>query len=201
MEFVNADESRISWSRGLRGHLRADKPLRFRPESIREGIYRPFTRQRLYFDRDLNETQSQLGRVFASKASNNLGIVLTGVSSHYPFTAVMVDQIPDLHTLDTGQFFPRWKIEKVENDGALFDAAEGEVIDGYRRIDNVTDEALGRFLTAYGPGITKDDVFFYVYGLLHCPDYRTRFAADLKKMLPRIPLVANALRSLTPDDA
>jgi predicted helicase len=75
----------------------------------------------------------------------------------------------------------------------LFDGAEGPVIDGYRRIDNVTEEALARFRAAYGRSITKDDVFFYVYGLLHSPDYRAQFAADLKKMLPRISLVANAV--------
>ena len=62
------------------------------------------------------------------------------------------------------------------------------MIDGYRRIDNITDEALKRFAAAYGE-ITKDDIFFYVYGLLHSPEYRETYAADLKKMLPRIPLV------------
>ena len=67
---------------------------------------------------------------------------------------------------------------------------EGEVIDGYRRIDNITDEALRKFAAAYADeSITKDDVFFYVYGLLHSQEYRDAYAADLKKMLPRIPLV------------
>ena len=63
------------------------------------------------------------------------------------------------------------------------------MIDGYRRIDNITDEALKRFVAAYGDRVTKDDIFFYVYGLLHSPEYRETYAADLKKMLPRIPLV------------
>ncbi|MBC7595393.1 MAG: damage-inducible protein, partial [Kineosporiaceae bacterium] len=85
------------------------------------------------------------------------------------------------------QFFSRYIYEAVAEDRSLFDAAEGEVVDGYRRIDNITDQALARFHAAYGPGITKEDIFFYVYGLLYCPDYRNQFAADLKKMLPRIP--------------
>lgn len=66
-----------------------------------------------------------------------------------------------------------------------------EVLEGYRRVDN-TDQALRRSTAAYGNDWTKDDIFFYVYGLLHSPDYRQTYAADLKKMLPRIPLVAAA---------
>ncbi|MEJ7743196.1 MAG: type ISP restriction/modification enzyme [Nocardioidaceae bacterium] len=64
---------------------------------------------------------------------------------------------------------------------------EVESIDGYRRIDNITDDALGGYRATYGDGLTKDDIFWYVYGLLHSPTYRETFAADLKKMLPRIP--------------
>ena len=68
--------------------------------------------------------------------------------------------------------------------------AGGDVVDGYRRIDNITDQALSSFQAAYpSDQVTKDDIFFYVYGVLHSPDYRETYAADLKKMLPRIPLV------------
>lgn len=69
---------------------------------------------------------------------------------------------------------------------------DADVVEGYRRIDNITEHALTQFQDAYGDQVTKDDVFFYVYGLLHSPDYRTRYAADLKKSLPRIPLVEDA---------
>lgn len=108
----------------------------------------------------------------------------------------MVGEIPDLsYYTYTGQFFARWRYERVDPDEGMlgFDAAaDSEVIDGYRRIDNITDEALGRFRAAYGPSISKDDIFYYVYGLLHSPDYRATYAADLKKMLPRMPLVTDA---------
>ena len=69
---------------------------------------------------------------------------------------------------------------------------EGQVVEGYRKIDNVTDEALSRFRETYDAAFTKDDIFFYVYGLLHSSDYRQTYAADLKKSLPRIPLVTDA---------
>jgi predicted helicase len=114
------------------------------------------------------------------------------VSSHAPFGLIMVDSLPDLHVLDTGQFFGRWRYEEVKaapGADSIFghDDADG----GYRRIDNITDAALRTFAAIYGNRITKDDVFYYVYGLLYSSEYREMHAADLKKTLPRTPLVAD----------
>lgn len=100
----------------------------------------------------------------------------------------MVDVEPNQHVVDTMQFFARWRYEKVDDTG-MFDVNDGEVIDGYRRIDNITDEAPTAFTAAYpGESISKNDIFEYVYGLLHSPEYRETYAADLKKMLPPHPL-------------
>ena len=96
---------------------------------------------------------------------------------------------PTLHASGYAGSSSRDGATSLWKDGALDFGGGGEVIDGYRRIDNITDEALRRFVAAYGEEITKDDIFFYVYGLLHSPEYRETYAADLKKMLPRIPLV------------
>jgi predicted helicase len=103
----------------------------------------------------------------------------------------MTDSVPDLalYGSNAGQLFARWCYLKVDDEGALdFSPGNGEVFDGYSKIDNITDEALKRFRAVYGE-FTKDDIFFYVYGLLHSPEYRETYAADLKKLLPRIPLV------------
>lgn len=65
------------------------------------------------------------------------------------------------------------------------------ILDGYRRVDNITDATLASYREHYGDaGITKEDIFFYVYALLHHPEYRERYEDDLKKMLPHIPRVA-----------
>lgn len=111
----------------------------------------------------------------------------------------MIDSMPDLHTLDTGQFFPRYTYVAPAT-GTLFDQA-ADADEGPQRVDNITDAALADYRSAYGSEVTKDDIFHYVYGLLHSPDYRTRFAADLKKMLPRIPQVPWADRFRTYVDA
>jgi predicted helicase len=155
------------------------------------AAYRPFTRQWAYLDRLWNDRAGKLERTFPTNSTRNHGFVVTGVSSHYDFCCIAVDAPPNLHTLDTGQFFPRWLWEPVDDHGFDF-GGDGQVVDGYRRVDNITDEALQRWQAVYGLEWTKDDVFFYCYGLLHSPDYRETYAADLKKSLPRIPLVESA---------
>jgi predicted helicase len=95
--------------------------------------------------------------------------------------------IPDLNCLDAGtQCFPLYYYEKNEHyQMSLFETGGDE----YIRRDGVTDFILNECRARYAPKVTKEDIFYYVYGLLHSPEYRERFSADLKKMLPRLPLV------------
>ncbi|OMH24801.1 damage-inducible protein [Tersicoccus phoenicis] len=192
--WVNTDPTRLSWSRSLRGSLRRGTQGVFRPEAIVPSVYRPYTKHRLYFDRLLNHERSQLPHLFPTAAHPNVGFYALNPGAEKPFSVLMVDQVPDLalYGSNAGQFFARWHYEKADvGDGTLFAAHDEDavVVDGYRRIDNITDAGLAHFRDAYGESITKDDGFFYTYGLLHAPDYRQAYAADLKKMLPRIPLV------------
>ena len=188
------DGKRISWSRSLTARAKRGGYLKPPAEDmLRRGGYRPFTRQWLYYDPALNEVQYRTAVAFPTSKHANVGFTLTGRSSHYDFCLVATDSMPDLHLLDTGQFFPRWRYEGVGGtEGTLFGSQEpvGD-LDGFRKVDNITDYALARFRAAYGAVVTKDDVFHYVYGLLHSPDYRARYGTNLQKMLPRIPLVRN----------
>jgi predicted helicase len=106
----------------------------------------------------------------------------------------MTDIIPDLELIGKSQCFPRYHYEPTKKPGnALFATGGGDdVIDGYARHDAITDYIHKEATTKYGPGVTKDDLFYYVYGFLHSEDYKTAFSADLKKSLPRIPLVDGA---------
>lgn len=190
------DPSEIKWSSSLEARLTRGENIALVAEAGPVVMYRPFEKTHLYADPRWVHRPGLLPRCFPTNATANSGFYLTAVGSDRPF-ALFASGVPtDLAFWgsSSGQFFARWRYEKVDpDDGMLaFNAADdGEVVDGYRRIDNVTDEALGRFQAAYGNDVTKDDVFFYVYGLLHSPDYRETYAADLKKMLPRIPLVTD----------
>jgi predicted helicase len=118
----------------------------------------------------------------------NLGFYITGPGSDKPFAALMTNIIPDLAFWgsSSGQYFPRHTYLRMTSELGLYN---DENVGEYTGVDNVTDEILIDYRTTYGDSVSKDDIFFYVYGILHSPQYRTQFAADLKKMLPRIPKV------------
>ncbi|MBC7274969.1 MAG: DEAD/DEAH box helicase [Nocardioides sp.] len=191
------DPRRISWSRSLRSRLARGRDLdEASHDYVRGSVYRPFTRVRAYFYSPLNEVQAKAAQVFPARADNSV-IYQVGMGSDVPFSTLLLDSLPDLHVTGAGSggaVFPRWRYEEVDESGMLDLGGEGGVVDGYRKIDNITDGALKRFRAAYGSeasgsSITKDEIFFYIYGLLHSPEYRETYAADLKKMLPRIPFV------------
>lgn len=127
-------------------------------------------------------------------------VSVTGVGASKEFSALITSAAPNLHFHDTGQSFPLYfyqKEEPVESKVGeekklrqvemLTQEPEGELVDGYRRRSAIADAILADFRAAYEARVTKEDIFYYVYGVLHSPEYRTRFASDLKKMLPRLP--------------
>lgn len=193
------DDSQISWSRNVLAAADRRRTDKFDARNIRTSIYRPFFRQHLYTDGLWNSAPGATPRRFPTPAHENLAMYIVGMSSAVPFSAILVDAIPNLHTTGAGSggaVYTRWSFDSVEPEDGTLDListdAGDEIVGGYRKIDNITDDALERFQAAYsGETITKDDIFFYVYGLLHSPEYRESYEADLKKMLPRIPFVAD----------
>ena len=185
------DKSKFSWNENARADLRRGRRYTYSPDHIQLSLYRPFTKSNLYFDSSLNARRYQLPNIFPTSKHANFGFYLTGIASHHEFSLFGTRLVPDLHTLDSGQFFPRYRWELLP-DGELDLGLDGDIVDGYRRIDNITDEFHALMRERYGQDITKDDVFFFLYGLLHSPEYRERYAGELKQMLPRIPEVSAA---------
>lgn len=180
------DRTQISWSDGLLRRLKNGRLISVNTADALAASYRPFQKQALISSDGLIDRPGAL-RAFAMP---NFGIATTGTSAKEEFASLMVDTPPNLHLLHSGQFFPRWRYEGMTDEGRFdFDHDTKDSVDGYRRIDNITDSALQHFREIYGEKISKDNIFHYVYGLLHSPDYRETYAADLKKLLPRIPLV------------
>ncbi|MEV1134532.1 DEAD/DEAH box helicase [Rhodococcus coprophilus] len=186
------DPQQISWTGELRNRFARGRGLAWVQGAIRVGSHRPFDKQFVYFDASLNMRQYQLPSIFPTRESRNFGIMLTGAASHHEFAALAVDTLPNLHLLDTGQCFPRWTYEQVDESGDQLDFGDNtDVKAGYRQVDNITDALLSLYRKAFGESITKEDIFYYVYGVLHSPQYRSAFATDLRKMLPRIPQGSN----------
>ena len=199
------DPSKFSWDRVNRRQVLQGKTIRIDKSKYRRSIYRPFMGQFCYFDEDrqLSNDTYQLPSMFPTPEHRNIGFYQVGNGSAVPFSVVATNLLPDLHVTGAGsggQFFPRFTWAAAEaDDGGLFGEGSvakqgeasiygkvGEVVDGYVRVDNITDEIKALYRDALGTDITGDDIFHFVYGKLHDPGYRTKYAADLKKMLPHI---------------
>jgi len=198
--FIDRDPNRISWSRGLKGRLVRGEPIVFDKAKVRTGVYRPFEKRRVYVDAAVNEVPGQGEKSFPADDVPNVGFYCVGMSSSVPFSVLAVDALPNLHLTGAGsggQFYSRYTY-RARKDTAddLFtqlnpsaDTANGSE---FERMDNITDAALAEYRGAYGGKVTKDDIFYFAYGLLHSPGYRAEFAADLTKMLPRLPRLEEA---------
>jgi predicted helicase len=189
---VDWDTTKFSWDRQQKKDVISGKHYVYDKESIRCGLYRPFFKQHVYFNRTLNNCVYQLYSLFPENNSINRVIVLTGAGAGKPFSVLMTDSLPNYHTIDTDQCFPLyWYDDRDSYIMDLFSQGLDNENDKYVRNDGVSDWILTQCRKQYGykTPITKEDIFYYVYGILHSPDYRSTFEADLKKMLPRLPLV------------
>jgi predicted helicase len=191
---VTTDPVMIKWSRGMRNDLVKGKTLSFDDTSITRSMYRPFAKQHLHFSRQMNEYVNQMPRLFPTPDAENQVIYISGPGDSKPPAALLVDCVPDLNMQHSGgQAFPLyWFEDTLKSSDPSRPTLSGLDQSGapgrYRRHDGINTFMLEQYLRVYGdPSITKEDIFYYVYGVLHSPEYRTRFESDLKKMLPRIP--------------
>lgn len=194
------DASRISWTVILKKLSAKNVRLELNNGRVFPTLYRPFARQMGYFERALNDRQYQLPSMFPTLEQGNIGFVTVGAGESLGSYVLATDLLPDLHVIATSQFFPRFTWSPVDSDdGGLFGEGNvvkqgeasvygqvGEVVDGYVRVDNITDAIKQIYRDALGSDVSGDDIFHFVYGKLHDPGYRTKYAADLKKMLPHI---------------
>ncbi len=173
-------DRRIKWTSELEDHLKAGLKLTFDQSRIVPALYRPFVSRPTYFAEVLTHRRYQLPRIFPSVSESNCVITFLSIVASWPLAALATDRVFDYCLLKQGngatQSVPRW----VYEDG--------------RRIDNITDWGLDQFKKHYTPGrekakrpITKDAIFHYVYGVLHDPVYREKYALNLKREFPRIP--------------
>lgn len=193
-DFICKDPTKISWTAILINRAKKHQTFNFDQSNLRMGYYRPFCKQNLYFNRYFNEAIGLSPKLFPTPNHRNLVICVSGIGASKDFSVLITDLIPCLDMVEKSQCFPLyWYDDSTADIADLFSAPQSEM-DRYVRRDGVTDWVLSTARKQYGSRVTKEDIFYYVYGILHAPDYRTTFAADLKKSLPRLPLVES------PDD-
>jgi len=175
--FVLNDDTKIKWSSRLKECLLQGQRAEISHDKIRHALYRPFCRQFLFFDAILTHRRGQFPYIFPAPTTEeeNRVICVSDKAYRENFSVLMADVIPDLHVLassDTFQCFPFYTYDE----------------DGSNRQENITDWALEQFRAHYSDtNISKWNIFHYIYALLHHPQYRETYAANLKRELPRIP--------------
>ena len=196
-EFINPDPTAISWSSSLVSQLSRLNKGTFTTGAISKSLYRPFSKQWLYYDNMFNHRVGQMRSVFPTSEQNNLVILVNAKTTSSGEFALITDAIPDLHTVGDTQCFPLslYEQQKKTNDDLGDDMFNNvETVEHNRDNlivkDGITDEGLKHFTDAYnGASISKEDLFYYIYGLLHSEEYKARYADNLSKELPRIPAV------------
>ncbi|MFC2068675.1 DEAD/DEAH box helicase [Chloroflexota bacterium] len=184
---IDNDPQKISWSEGLKNNLIKLKTGTFIADSMVCSMYRPFCKEWAYFDKQFTERRYQMTKMFPTKEIQNLMIFISGLSGSKEFNALIIDCIPNLNMQHSGgQGFPFYTFKSVKNVEGRLPGMDVEA--GYTKVDAISDFILAEFRNTYDNEITKEDIFYYVYGIFHSPEYTRRFDFDLKKMLPRVPL-------------
>ena len=185
-DITHRHSSNVRWDRELKNNLKRRKSIAYQRENINPIQYRPFVKQHCYVEYVLVNNKYQMDRIFPKSGGDNRAISVPGVGSTKPFSALMVDTMPDLNLIGAGaQCFSQYRYQQPTDAQGTLPGVGQEL----ERIDNITDTALRAFRVRYNDNsITKDGIFDYVYGVLHAPSYRERFANDLAKELPRLPL-------------
>lgn len=211
-DFLQYDEAKISWSSSLTPKVAKGELISFSVNKISRALYRPFTKALLYYDGLLNHRVSQIPHILPTHEASNVILGLTGIGTTKDFSVLATNVIPDVQLISNGQCYSLYLYEKINSDevdiGDSFELLSKQdltinehIINDengtplYKRKDAITDEGLAHFLDYYADqmsvddSISKEDLFYYIYGLLHSEDYRERYAENLTKQLPNIPRV------------
>ncbi|MEO9824496.1 MAG: type ISP restriction/modification enzyme [Paracoccaceae bacterium] len=191
-DFVIRDPTKISWHSASLPKAKRGLKAEINSEDFSTSLYRPFTTQAVYFNSMFNQRVSLLPRIFPRGVQGNLVIATSSPGNKAGYTSIMSSMVPDLcfSAIVSGtQCFPLYLYDEMPPDSGLF-ASSSNHTNRLARRDGITDDGLTHFQTAYpSEVISKEDLFYYIYGLLHSSDYRERFENNLTKALPRIPAV------------
>lgn len=186
-ELMTYDTTKISWNRSLKNDFIKLKKHCYDEASVYTALYRPYTKSALYFNRAFNDMIYQMPQIFPTRESEN-SVICLSLAGTKGFSAIITNTLPDLHLIGDAQCFPRYLYEAESSNTGLFSNQRSEA--GYQRRDAINDKALKHFEEAYPQAsIRNEDVFYYIYGLLHSEEYREKYADSLVKQLPRIPKV------------
>jgi predicted helicase len=187
--FINNDSLKISWTRSLKNSIGRGAQFELKPNNTIVGMYRPYSKCWLYYDKNFNEMPNQMPKIFPESGIDNLIICVTGRGATKEFSVLMSRNLPDMEMISKAQCFPLYTYELNDSPPDLFSTeSANSPASKYVRRDNINDKIVKKFTETYKSEISKEDIFYYIYGVLHSKDFQIRFEFDLKKIQTRIPL-------------
>ncbi len=166
---ITTDKTKIAWTRSLKqGFIKNTNLPESGMERIRLALYRPFNKQWLYFDKNLNEEQHQLPKIFPDKSAQNV-VINTTIRN---FSALVSDFISDYNLISPNQAYPLYYYDDLGN---RYNAISGYALNLFRR--HYKDNA-----------ITEEEIFYFIYAILHHKGYLEKYKNSLAKEAPRIAL-------------
>ncbi len=169
---ITTDKTKIAWTRSLKQGFIKNKNL---PESgmerMRLSLYRPFNKQWLYWDKTWNEKQLQLPKIFPDKSAQNV-VINTGVGNGKDFSTLVSDFISDCSLISPNQAYPLYYYDDLGN---RYNAISGYALNLFRR--HYKDDS-----------IVEEEIFYYIYAILHHKGYLEKYKNSLAKEAPRIAL-------------
>lgn len=212
-DFVKIDLKKFAWYGENYKEVANGNILSINSDLVMHSLYRPFIKSNIYFDKSLMHRTGILSDIYPKNSISNQVICLSKSGSK-GFSVLITNIIPDLHLIGDSQCFPLYLYDEINNLNSESDenpqltlTAPDEPVDDenvitddngkpiYRRKDAITNEGLAHFVNYYASqmsaddSISKEDLFYYIYGLLHNEEYRERYAENLTKQLPNIPRV------------
>ncbi len=169
---ITTDKTKIAWTDGLKNHLIKNKNLQeSHEERIRLAMYRPFNKRWLYWDKDWIHRQREFSKIFPDKDAQNV-VINTGVGNGKNFSALVSDFISDYSLISPNQAYPLYHYDDLG-----------------RRHYAISGYALNLFRRHYGDNsITEEEIFYYIYAILHHKGYLEKYKNSLAKEAPRIAL-------------
>lgn len=162
----------IKWTEELENHLTKNDSLKFNTGKIKQSLYRPFSKRFTYFDKIITHRPYQNDFIW-------------GIGKEYENKSIILTIHPQVQLLF---FCSKFQVDQG------FGSRASTVLPIYtydsdgRRKDNITDWALEKFQDHYkDKKIKKENIFHYVYAVLHNPAYRKKYELNLKREFPRIP--------------
>ena len=193
---VTRDTKKIKWSSSLEARYKRGDKLAFEDGAVRKSLYRPFVSSNLYMEEKLVDRMGQMKRIFPESNSENLVICVSGPGNRSGFSVLMSKVPTSMDCLEKGQCFPLYLYDSVTDESDLLSGS----IDGQKQ-SAISRTSQAEFHSKLkNTKINSEQIFYYIYALLHSPEYRQKFANDLLYELPRIP-IPNTLQTFSKFEA